>query len=135
VDVPLIELEAADPLELELVTIDEFVAGRPVGTDEFCAARAATLLSRACAADVDGGEDELVVAEDGVVDVVGFVVVPALVVVAGAVVDGVGAAAAVVVVAGVPVVAGVLVVVVVPAVVVVPVDEVPVVLVDGTADR
>jgi hypothetical protein len=84
-----------------LVTTDEFVAGRPVGTDEFCAARAATLLITACAADVDGGEAELVVAEDGVVDVVGFVVVPAFVVDAGAVVDGVGLAAVVVVVAGV----------------------------------
>jgi hypothetical protein len=124
-----------DPLELELVMADEFVAGNPVGTEEFCAARAATLLSRAWAADVDDGEVEaVVVAVAGVVEVGAVIIGAALVVVVGAVVGGVGAAAVVVVVAGAPVGAGVLVGVVVPTVGVEPVGAVPVVLVEGTAD-
>ena len=124
-----------DPLELELVTADEFVPGNPVGTEEFCAARAATLLSRAWAADVDDGEVEaVVVAVAGVVEVGAVIIGAALVVVAGGVVGGVGLAAAVVVVAGAPVGAGVLVGVVVPTVGVEPVGAVPVVLVEGTAD-
>ena len=134
-DVPPVELELVDPLEFVMVTGDDVAAA----ADEFCAARAATLLSRACSAEVDDGEVELVVVPvDGVVEAVEFVAVPELVVEAGAVVDGVEVAAGAVVagvVVAVVVVAGVLVGIMVPAVVVEAVDEVPVVLVEGTADR
>jgi hypothetical protein len=113
VEVPPVELELADPLE-------EAVAGRPVAKDAFCAASAVTLSIMAWAGEVvETGAEFEVVAVCEVVVVVAGVVVPAF---------------AVEVAAGV-VVPVVLAGIMVPAVVVVPVDEVPVVLVAGTAVR